>query len=187
LRAFVAIELDDACRRELRRMLEVLRPLAAGVRWVRPESVHLTLKFIGELPEPELPAALECLGAAAAASPPFGITVSGLSGFPRRGVPRVIHVGVEEPTGALARLQRAVEDGIKDALGVAREKRRFTPHVTLGRVRNRRACPRMEAICAAVQDQHVGCVQVRSIALIKSELRPEGAVYTVIERFPLGG
>lgn len=187
MRTFVAVELDAACRRALAEALGRLKSFAAGVRWVQPDALHLTLKFIGDLPEADLPAAVECLGGAAAAAPPFTMTVSGLSGFPPRGAPRVIHVGVQEESGALAALQRAVEDALEDRLGIAREGRPYVPHITFGRARDPRRCPPTEEICAAVAEQSFGRVEVDSFVLMRSDLKPGGPVYTPLHRFPLTG
>ena len=186
MRAFVAVELDDACRAALRGALARLRDVARGVRWVGPESLHLTLKFIGELAEADLPRAVASLEAAAASARPFTMHVCGLSGFPPRGTPRVIHVEVREASGVLRGVQAEVEEGLARDLGVAKEKRPFVPHLTLGRVRDRRRCPGVAEISAAVADQDFGEVEVDSVVLMKSDLRPTGAVYTPLHRFPLG-
>ena len=162
MRTFVAIELTDGCRRALARAADIVRPIAPGVRWVRPEAIHLTLKFIGDLPEADLPDAIGCLEAAAEGVGPFAMALSGLSGFPPRGTPRVIHVGIGEPTGTLAALQKAVDRGLSGKLRIPRERRRFTPHVTLGRVRDRRRCPSVEEIGAALTDQDFGTVSLRT-------------------------
>jgi 2'-5' RNA ligase len=185
LRAFVAVELDDACRCALQAAIEKLRPVAGGIRWVKPGSLHLTLKFIGDLAEADLPRAVECLQQVAASACPFTMSASGLSGFPPRGIPRVVHVGLQEPTGVLGALQQAVERGLAEALGIAPEKRRFVPHITLGRTKDRRRCPRMDEIEEALESQDFGEVRVDSFVLMRSDLRPDGAVYTVLHRFAL--
>jgi len=187
MRTFIAVELDEACRRRLARAVELLRPMAGGVRWVSAESMHLTLKFIGEVDELAIPGAIDALGPAAEGAEPFTMRVAGVSGFPSRGRPRVIHVGIEEPGRALTALQAAVEAAVAEELGVSPERRRWTPHVTLGRVKDARRCPRVEEIAAAVPDQDFGRVDVDSFVLMASELRPNGAVYTPVHRFPLGG
>jgi len=186
LRTFVAIELNEACREGLLKAIEAIRPVARGVRWVKAQSLHLTLKFIGSLDEADLPQAIECLQRATAEAGPFAMTVSGLSGFPPKGTPRVIHVGVQEPTGTLVALQRRVDAALKEALDIPKEKREYVSHVTLGRVKDRRACPSMGELSAAVADQRFGEVSVDSMVLMKSDLRPDGAVYSVEHRFLLG-
>ena len=187
MRSFVAIELTEPCRRALRTAIETLQRLAPGVRWVRPESLHLTLKFIGATDEADLPRTIERLTAVAAGSGPFVMDVSGLSGFPPHGTPRVVHVELHEPTGTLMALQKAVEDAIVEELGAAREDRPFTAHVTLGRTKDRRDCPTVDELSAALKRQDFGQVSVESFVLMRSELRPGGAVYTPVPRFALGG
>jgi 2'-5' RNA ligase len=187
MRTFVAIELDDECRDRLSAAVERLRPEAAGVRWVRRESMHLTLKFIGGLSESDVAAAAEALDAVGARCGPFEMDVEGVSGFPGRGVPRVLHVGVRETGGALVALQSCVEQALADALGLPKERRSYVPHITLGRVRDRRRCPAMDVMSAALADQAFGRVSVREFVLMRSDLRPDGAVYTVLHRSALGG
>lgn len=187
MRTFVAIELDERCRGRLVRAVEGLRAVADGVRWVKAESLHLTLKFIGEMAEKDLPAAIEGLEAAGAGLPPFAMAVRGLSAFPPRGRPRVIHVGCEEPDGVLMSLQGRVEAGLRDALGIAPEKRRYIAHITLGRVKSRGSCPAVEDLAAAAGSQEFGTVAVDSFVLMRSELLPGGAVYTAMHRFGLVG
>ena len=186
MRTFVAVELDADCRRALLKAVERLKPLAGGVRWVEPEAMHLTLKFIGEVDELAIPGAIEAMLPAAEAAEPFDMHVAGVSGFPPSGKPRVIHVAVEEPTGRLAALQAAIESALALELGVAPEQRRWTPHVTLGRVKDSRRCPRVEQIAVALPEQEFGTVYVESFVLMASELLPSGPVYTPVHRFGLG-
>jgi 2'-5' RNA ligase len=166
--------------------VERFKPLAGGVRWVGAEAMHLTLKFIGEIDELAIPGAIEAMQPAAEGAEPFDMRVAGVAGFPPSGKPRVIHVGVEEPSGRLAAIQTAVESALARELGVAPEQRRWTPHITLGRVKDSRRCPRMEQIAAAVPEQDFGTVYVESFVLMASDLRPAGAVYTPVHRFELG-
>jgi len=185
MRTFVAIELPDACRRRLTEAVEQLRRGAGGVKWVRTESAHLTLKFIGELPELDLPAAIEALRTGAQGASPFSFRVQGISVFPPKGAPRVIHAPVEEPTGALAGLAQSVDRALCEGLGVAPEKRSFKPHITLGRVKKPRDCPPIETLAGLVPNADFGEAQAREIILMKSDLTPRGAVYTPVERVKL--
>ncbi|NLW51259.1 MAG: RNA 2',3'-cyclic phosphodiesterase [Candidatus Brocadiaceae bacterium] len=188
MRTFVAIELDEACRTALARAVDRLKPLAGrAVRWVRPDAMHLTVKFIGELRPTDLPVAIECMQPPAGRVPPFSIEVGGLAAFPPRGAPRVVHVGVHEPTGALAALHGELEEALREALGVRREGRRFHAHVTLGRVKDVRGCPPVEAMAAEQPEARFGIVEVDSFLLMHSELRPDGPVHTPLHRFALGG
>ncbi len=186
MRTFVAVELDDACRRGLLDAIESLQREAEGVRWVREDQLHLTLKFIGELDERDLPDTIECLQDAVGEVGPFTMRVGGLSGFPPRGTPRVIHVGVEEPTGALMALQEAVEENLAEGVGIKPESRRYIPHVTLGRVKKRSLCPSLDEMRGVLESDDFGAVEVQSMVLMKSDLKPTGAVYSVVHEFPLG-
>jgi 2'-5' RNA ligase len=186
VRAFVAIELDDACCGRLVRAISVLEPVVPGVRWLRPGAIHLTLKFIGDLAEEDVPAAISCIEPAAVEASPFEMTVEGLAGFPPRGVPRVIHVGVREESGVLLALQSAIDKALKGALGIAPEGRRYAPHITLGRTKRRDQCPTVAQIAAALDDDRFGVVAVDSFLLMESDLRPDGAVHTPVHRFDLG-
>lgn len=187
MRTFVAVELDQDCRDGLLRAIEALRPIGGGVRWVKESALHLTLKFIGELPEAELAAAVEALQPVAQAAQPFSMNVSGLSGFPRRGKPNVIFADVQEATGALNSLQKAVDGALGESLGIERERRRFVAHITLGRVKDRRQCSDVATLAGALKEDDFGTVAVSSFVLMKSDLTPQGAVYTPLHHFPLGG
>ena len=186
MRAFVAIELSERCNRALQEAVEQLSAAVAGVRWVRPGGYHLTLKFIGDLPEKDLPAAIGALQEAAAGAEPFVMRVGGLSAFPPKGSPRVIHVLVREETGALAALQQGVEEGLLAGLGLSPEARKFTPHVTLGRAKRRFRCPPVAEMAGELSTEQFGETPADEMVLMKSDLTPKGAIYSVVERFPLG-
>ena len=186
MRTFVAVELDDDCRDKLVRAIGDLKRAASGVRWVKPDSLHVTLKFIGEMKPTDLPVAIDCLQEAARAVEPFTMSVAGLSGFPPRGTPRVVHVHADGPGDVFERMHKAVEQGLAEELGVSPENRKYIPHITLGRVKNRGKCPPLETMKEAVADDDFGEVNVGSFVLMESDLQPDGAVYTVLHRFPLG-
>ncbi len=129
MRTFVAVELDQACRSSLAAALDTLKNAVAGVRWVAPENAHLTLKFIGELAERDVPATVTAISSAASVAEPFRMRLKGISGFPPRGTPRVIHAPVEEQTGTLAPLAEGIDRALSDALGIKRETRSFKAHI----------------------------------------------------------
>jgi 2'-5' RNA ligase len=178
VRTFVALELDPEMRGRLEALAASLRPRIPGARWVRPEGVHLTLRFLGETP-PERIAPLEAaLSAAAAASSPAEVRVRGLDTFPGRGKPpRVLWVGLEVPE-SVHELQAACEAAAV-AAGFPAEERPFRGHLTLARFRDRVLRP-------ALPPADLGTVRLETLSLVRSELRPGGAVYTPIARFALG-
>jgi 2'-5' RNA ligase len=157
------------------------------VRWVRPAGIHLTLKFLGEVPASQIAAIAEAMRSACAPHPPFSFAIGGLGCFPDARRPRVVWVGLDEPGGTLAHLQRDIERAMQP-LGFRPEGRGFQPHLTLGRVKGGRP-EELQALGAYVSRARaqVGQVQAASVSLIRSDLRPDGAVYTGLAVAPLQG
>lgn len=184
IRTFIAIELDAALRAALAELQSELKraPLARLGRWVDPNGIHLTLKFLGNVPANRLPELRQALHRAAREVEPFELTLAGLGCFsPKQ--PRVIWVGVQDPSGALGRLQCAVEreTGI---IGFPAEDRPFSPHLTLARVRDQANGRERADLGAWVKARQVGqlaTMRVAEVALMRSDLRPSGAVYTRLE------
>ncbi len=184
LRTFIAIELSRELKDGLGRLQESLRGQMPprSVRWVQPDGIHLTLKFLGDTPEDKLKAIEAALARAAAESAPFSFTVGSLGCFPNARQPRVVWVGLQEPTGALARLQQAVEAHVAP-LGFPTEKRPFSPHLTLGRVQKHASRSEVRQIGEVVAASTVGTLGqmvATAVSYIKSDLRPSGAVYTTL-------
>lgn len=190
LRTFIAIVLPEPLLRQLaqvQRQLEKRAP-PESVRWVNPEGIHLTLKFLGDTPVAKLESIRAALAAVASRSAPCTFTVGGLGCFPNARRPRVLWVGVQPVGGELAALQRAVEAAMK-SLGFPPEDREFTPHLTLGRVRDRVApadLARLGALISSAEVGTLGEVTARHFALIQSVLKPTGAEYTPLAEFSLG-
>lgn len=184
IRSFIAVLLPEEVRRAVAMTVAELRLSGADVGWVRPENLHLTLRFLGGQGERELERAREALTEVAARASPFAVTLQGLGSFPLRGTPRVIWVGVAEGADRLSRLQASVEEALARR-GFPREERAYHPHLTIGRVRGRRGA---EALIGALRDEQVfGEVEVRALHLMRSDLHPEGARYSVLASAPLGG
>jgi RNA 2',3'-cyclic 3'-phosphodiesterase len=178
VRAFVALELPGWVGEAVADLQARLRPRLGSVRLVRPEGAHLTLRFLGQASPTQVEALREPLVRAAGACPPCEARVAGLGTFPERGSPRVLWLGLELPDAALA-LQAACERAAV-AAGFAREDRAFTPHLTLGRWRRRDRRPDLP------ERADLGLARVDTLVLFRSDLRPEGSLYTPLARFPLG-
>jgi 2'-5' RNA ligase len=179
VRAFVALELGAQVRGAIAELIASLRPRVSGARWVRPEGVHLTLRFFGDTPPARIAKLRSALGAAAAECEPLEAQVGSLGTFPGPGKPpRVLWLGIELPPPALA-LQAACERAAVDA-GFPGEERPFRAHLTLARFRERVLRPALPPV-------DFGAIRLETLSLLRSELRPGGAVYSTIERFPLGG
>ena len=177
IRAFVALELDARLRQAIVAVQDRLKAVA-GLRLVRAEGIHLTLRFLGSSSEEQLETLKPRIASAAALCPPFDARLAGLGTFPERGAPRVLWLGVELPPAALE-LQRTCERAAR-AAGYSAEDRPFAPHLTLGRWRERAPRP-------ALDDVDLDASRIDTLALYRSETLPDGAVYTPLQRFALAG
>ncbi len=187
LRLFVAVELGEEALRALASLQDALRRRGLdGLRWVRPEGVHLTLKFLGETPAERVPAIQEALGEAVSGTPPHVLRLNGLGTFGSRRSPRVLWVGLEGDLEDLRRLQGRVEAALA-RLGFPREDRAFSPHLTLARVRPENAAALSEPIARAIEAAPApeASIAVRDVVLMRSTLGPGGAVYDRLAAFPL--
>jgi len=189
IRTFIAIELSAGIKGELTRVQGMLREKIATphLRWVDPANVHLTLKFLGNVPLDRIQEITAALKEACAEVSPFIMEVSGLGCFPSTSNPRVIWVEVQEETGRLKRLQERVE-GRLATLGFKPERRSFRPHLTLGRVRKQAhvgARRIIGGIVSATPVGDLGQMEVREISLMKSVLLPSGAQYSRLEAIAL--
>jgi 2'-5' RNA ligase len=187
IRSFIAIDLSPAIRSGLCSVSQQLGRETHAVRWVAPESIHLTLKFLGEIDTAGLPTLQNALTAEAGQHTAFEIRVGGLGAFPNLRRARTVWVGVQAPPD-LAALQTGIEAATRP-LGYPAEDRPFSPHLTLGRV-SRYATPdevaRLGDLLGRTKVAELGTVQVGTVTLFKSELRPSGAVYTVLIQAALG-
>jgi 2'-5' RNA ligase len=177
IRAFLALEIGSTMRERLAELQESLAQRVRGVRWVRPEGIHLTLRFLGQGSAAALDRLKRPLADAAQACPAGDAWMRGLGVFPERGAPRVLWIGLGLPEPALL-LQAACERAALEA-GFPREDRPFKPHLTLGRWRDR--APRPE-----LPDADLGTTPLERLVLYRSQLKPTGAVYTALDAFPLG-
>jgi 2'-5' RNA ligase len=191
IRTFIAIPLPRPLLERLaalQRKLEEQVP-SRSVRWVRVAGIHLTLKFLGDTPTEKLPEIKRALAAVARHAPPCTFTVGELGCFPNPRRPRVVWVGVQEPTGRLAALQGAIEE-VMAPLGYPPEGRGFSPHLTLGRVHQRvprSTAARVGEVVTGTAVESLAEVRADHFALIRSVLKPTGAEYTTLEEFPLHG
>lgn len=188
-RLFVAVELPGEVLQALSRLQHDLQRRGVdGLRWVRPEGIHLTLKFLGETPRTMLAAITQALAGATAGVGPHELTLGRLGTFGSRSAPRVLWVDLDGDVETLGRLQKQVERELAP-LGFPRENRDFSPHLTLARVRPESARGVAAALAEAVAAVKApeATVPVTEVSLMLSRLSPGGAVYTRLEAFPLAG
>ena len=184
MRTFIAIEIPEETRQGLRDAQRVLRTDAVDASWPKPEGIHLTLKFLGEIPETQIPEITNALTAAAAGTVRFRLAVRGTGTFPNARNARVVWAGMSGEIDKLKRLQAAVEDAMTQA-GFARENRPFTPHLTLGRIKYIRSREAWARTLDQVKNLTLPEFDVSSFSMIKSELKRTGAEYTQIAKFEL--
>jgi 2'-5' RNA ligase len=188
LRLFVAIDLPEDVREALRRLqTDLRRHDLPGLRWTRPEGVHLTLKFLGETPASSVPAIEGALARAVAGTAAFRLALGAPGTFGNRRGPRVLWVDVEGDLQPLQELQAAVERELA-AAGFPPEQRAFSPHLTLARVAQPPPPGTAERVSRALEavDAPQGEFPAAEVVLMRSSLQPGGAVYTRVAAFPLG-
>ena len=187
LRAFIAVEIPAELRQRVGQTTASLREeIGALVRWVPPENMHLTLKFLGDVAPSNVEMLSQMLRAEAGLLPCFDIHVGGLGSFPSLKRPRVLYVGIRAPA-SLEALQRGVESGAR-RLGYETEERGFSPHLTIGRLRQNATGTDQQTIRRALERTTIdslGTARVDSVHLYKSDLKPSGSVYTRLFTAPL--
>ncbi len=192
VRSFVAIELPPEirawCQASMERARRTLGPAAPAVRWVHPEGIHLTLKFLGAVPATLVPVLIERLQAELTGQPTLNLAVGKLGVFPGAKAPRVIWLATVGEPAALSECQRRVEAATVP-LGFPGEKRPFQPHLTLGRVRET-ATPAERAAIGGLPASWPAKTsppfQVASASLMQSHLGPGGARYSRLAEIPFG-
>ena len=189
VRLFIAIELPAAVTTILTIVQNELKSVTPQqtVRWVDPAGIHLTLKFLGEVPVDSQDTLRQALQQAVIGHAPFALNTGRLGCFPNAQKPRVIWLDVERDLQALGALQRSIEQVIAP-LGYPTEQRAFSPHLTLGRVRREAqngAIQQLGKVLSESSSPRPTQWDVISVNLIRSDLNPTGAVYTTIARTPL--
>jgi len=184
LRCFIAIGIPAQLQRNIGECIEILKKHDADIKWVVPENLHFTLKFLGNTPDVLLPKIRESLAAVVTTYEPFYITLYGTGAFPNKKYPRVIWAGLQNADG-MKNLQEGVDRSM-ELLGFKSENREFNPHLTLGRVRSQGRMIMLVKELETFENKEFGLVPVDRILLMKSELTPKGPEYTCLYDIPFG-
>lgn len=180
LRAFIAVELPLEIRQNVQRATSSLRrDTGSLIRWVALENMHLTLKFLGDTPSENVKVLTQLIHAQADSFNSFDIHLSGIGAFPGPKRPRVIYIGIQAPA-ELEAFQRQVESATR-RLGYNAEERVFAPHLTIGRVRQHVSADEQQKIRRLLEASTIdslGTARVNSVHLYKSDLKPNGPIYT---------
>ena len=182
IRSFIAIGLTEATRQALAAVQEHLKQSGVGVRWVKPSSIHLTLKFLGNITVDRTGEVTGAMEKATEGISPFYVDVKELGVFPNLRRVQVAWVGLSGELDKLAWLQQQIEASLA-LLGFARESRAFTPHLTLARVRDRASSEERRLFGQVIANARLEIdytIAVNSICLMKSQLTREGAIYSRI-------
>jgi 2'-5' RNA ligase len=185
VRTFIAVETSAAVRQKAAELIKLLAAAGAKVSWVKPENLHLTLKFLDEVRWNAIADVTAAVQRAAQSVGPFELEIRGAGAFPSPGRPRTLWLGTAEGSEPLAALHAALETALKP-LGFPKEHRRFAAHLTLGRVRE--AGPGAGELAALIKqhaDFSAGQFTVRELVVFSSELTPQGPIYEAIGRGPL--
>lgn len=185
LRAFVAFKLPEAILDHARSLQDALKGHGLKLKWVKPSNLHLTLKFLGEIPEGDAAAIGETVQSAIGSEAPLKLAVQGMGVFPGIKRPRVLWTGFGGEVQRLKQLQTRIEDQF-EGMGYRREKRGFKAHLTLARIKGRLSSRRLLRAIEEVGDFPPQPFTAQRLILYKSDLRPTGAIYTVLKEVELG-
>jgi 2'-5' RNA ligase len=177
LRAFIAIPVPETVTEYLHQVQKRLDAPEVNIRWVKSGNIHLTLKFLGDIDPSSVGAIADQMDAVAGARLPFELNASGFGVFPNQRRARVLWVGLGGGVACLASLWEALEMGLA-TIGIKRDKRRFNPHLTIGRSRRRFDVQMLGASSVRLADMTSDSFNVDRLLLIKSVLKPTGAEYT---------
>jgi len=186
MRCFLAIELPEAVRNRLARLQDTFRDLGRSVRWTPPEHIHLTIKFLGQVSEEDLPGVYDAASSVAADHEPFELAIRRTGCFPPTGPVRILWVGVPSVPEMLLGCQRACEEHYA-RLGYRKETRPYRAHLTIGRVREASATERVREALSMTSSFSAEIFVAKELVLFQSILGPSGPKYAVLTRAQLGG
>ncbi|MDE0862548.1 MAG: RNA 2',3'-cyclic phosphodiesterase [Rubripirellula sp.] len=186
IRSFIAIPLAADVNRNATRMLQRLSQSGDGIKWVPTDNLHLTLKFLGDVNNTEVPGVCSVIHQICQNYPPFQLHFRGTGGFPSIDRPRILYAGVDDASGALTEIVTQLETSLAE-LGFKQEPRDYTPHLTLGRTRSgsQRANSDVMDQLAREDKTELGSMLVQSVQLFASFLDKSGPTYQVMDTIQL--
>lgn len=183
IRTFICIEIPAPIKEKLTSLQNTLKSLGHGVSWTRTDGMHLTLKFLGDVDSTQIDIIADAVQRATIGMSPFFISIVGAGGFPNLHKPRVLWVGVEQRHGVVVEMQQKIEEELTK-VGIPKEERKFSPHLTLGRVKIFQG---VDGICNRLKELSFAeeTFQVSEIVVMRSDLKSDGAVYTPLKTIEL--
>jgi 2'-5' RNA ligase len=177
IRAFIAIELPEKIIYTIGKVQEEIKSYGVKIRWVRPNNIHLTLKFLGDIKETDTEKIARVISESVTGYPPISLAVKGIGVFPGIKQPRVLWLGISKQLNLLTGLQKTLDEKL-EAMGFPKEKRPFKGHLTLGRIKDKIDPKRLHDVLKDFTQFESEHFFGERIILYKSELKPKGAVYT---------
>ena len=186
IRSFIAIKLAPDVNRNSTRMLQRLRQSNDGIKWVPTDNLHLTLKFLGDVDNTEVPDVCNVIHRVCSNHAPFHLDFGGTGGFPSRERPRILYAGINDASGALTKIVSQLETSLAE-LGFKQEPRDYIPHLTLGRTRSTSKLANSDVMerLATENDTELGGMLVNSLQLVASFLDKSGPTYQIMDTIPL--
>ena len=179
LRTFIAVPLAAGFGRKFSELQRVLSQAGTKITWVRPENMHITVKFIGDFPASRLSHLFEIVEDSLSGLQPTRITFKGVSFFPNPRHPRVVIIALEDETGLLEAVHKRLDTALAEE-GIRPDNRRFSPHLSLGRVRNNNGISRLAVLAQEYEGQAFGSMDVSSLTVYASKLGRTGPQYSVL-------
>ncbi|MGD2086174.1 MAG: RNA 2',3'-cyclic phosphodiesterase [Candidatus Aminicenantes bacterium] len=183
MRVFIGIKLDERVHEEIEKFLEPFKKIASPIRWVRPGNVHVTLKFIGEVPEEKYTKIEKRLSEAEFDTGPFDLRLAGCGKFGRGNTLNIFWIGIA-PSDPLTRVFKKIENTLAK-IGIEKENRPFKPHITVGRNKKNFNFKSLFNLIEENNQRLVSEFNVSHFQVFKSQLRPEGPIYTILKEIPL--
>ncbi len=184
IRVFIAIEIDSEIKNKLSEYLSKLKRTGADVKWVSPENIHLTLKFIGYIEKEALINLNKIINDAVFSIEPFSVSIGNIGAFPSLNKPRVVFVCIQERGNNLLRIYEKLDKGVGQ-LGIKKKSKKYVGHITLGRVKSQKNISELKNALNSGRECYFGSEKVTSLSLIQSKLTPTGPLYTRLNNFIL--
>jgi 2'-5' RNA ligase len=184
MRTFISVELPDEVKKNIVELINEIKDAGPGVKWVKAENMHITLKFLGWVEDKKLDDLIEFIAKAAAGSGSFKAKFEGLGAFPEGKSPRIVWVGTVEGGDKLCSLAKGIEETLSEA-GFRSEEREFKPHITIGRVKERKGVDKLKEKIKSIKDAKFGEAVVDRVHIMKSTLTPKGPIYEIIKEVKL--
>lgn len=183
MRTFIAIELPQSIKNKIGELQSPLKRTNAFVSWVKPANIHITLKFLGEVPEEKINEVFSACEVALKNASKFKMNLKGMGAFPDLKRPRVIWIGAGKGGKELSDMAAKMEEEM-EKIGFPKEKRKFSPHFTIGRVKSPKNIEKLMELVKST-DFEMEDIEVKEVTVMRSQLHPAGAIYTPLKKIPL--